>query len=85
MKSSVLKPLDPTPDLIVPFVESFADYHYIDGRAAKLRKIYGKKLQYTEVAFDSRYWGLFWKHGEKPNKEEIQFLLEESGFRGELS
>ena len=65
----------------VPFVHEFDDYHDIDHLADDLNEIAGAKprVKCAEVAFDGRYWGLFWT-GRKPKKAEIRTMLAESDF-----
>jgi hypothetical protein len=64
-----------------PYVIPFGDYHDID--CHKIPKNWRAK----EVAFGpedgecvGRYWGLFWKHGNKPTRPEIKALLKKAGF-----
>jgi len=57
-----------------PFVKKFADYHEISGYAHQI-----KAKNFKEVAYDGKYWGLFWQ-GQKPSTQTIQALLKKAGF-----
>lgn len=58
-----------------PFVESFADYHYIEDEAERLTKLFKRRVGFMEVGFcqDSKYWGVFYV-GRRPALAVIREL-----------
>jgi len=69
---------------VLPFVQGFGDYHYIDDEIAALKKkfqIKGRVIMSKEIAYDGNYWGLYWIRGKKPSKADIKQLLIDNGFR----
>ena len=78
-------------NLVFPFVKMFFDYHEIDALRENLSSLHLTSLGYEDgvqvhapvrihskeltVEDSGRYWGLFWVHGHKPPKKEIEQLL----------
>lgn len=66
-------------DRSFPSVKSFRDYH--DIYAANDRLEPGKLCK--EIAFDGRYWALFYEQGNKPSSDQICAMLVRSGFKAD--
>lgn len=64
-----------TKEMDYPYVKSFKDYHFIENEAAHKSK---------EIAFDGKYYGIFYKK-ELPSKKEQEDLLKRAGFDIKLS
>lgn len=58
------------------FIASFYDYHDITGLEESMT---AQGWKAAEIAFDGKYWGLFWV-GAKPSKKEIKDRLKKLGF-----
>jgi len=70
-----------------PCVRGFGDYHEIE-ECASILSDFISPVRSREIAFNGRYWGVFWLKTEgKPDKKTIQNLLDKAGVklnRGEL-
>lgn len=71
--------LTATTTMDFPFVDSWSDYHYIEDEADRLTKLFGRKVGYKEMGYDSGYWGLLYV-GRKPAIAVITKLLDDAGF-----
>lgn len=74
-------PMDKKITDLFPKVLGFGDYHEIDEHARLFSSLIGHHVYRREVAFDGRYWGVFWIGQEKkPSRETIKTLLLQAGW-----
>lgn len=72
-----MKTIVPQAKLRLPFVKDFGDYHDIYAECDLLNELFEERIKCKEVAFDGRYWGLFYV-GVMPTKSEIRKMLKDA-------
>lgn len=45
-----------------PFIQAFGDYHEIDTQLANFKKNGFKSIKAKEIAYDGRFWGVFYQN-----------------------